>query len=166
MNLELNDAVKNEVSPASKYFIKQNGKRLTIKLPTFHSKGLQFRCHGTLKSVLVPLHDDTIATLSSVENFVKSRMPDEKYKPLWLGNAMLVNVSRWCAYELISFDGSPQPLPEDVMFGDGMYNIEVHVSHLYCGPHKNGDTCSLSLFVSKISYEPDSNLTDVLDNAV
>ena len=91
-------------------------------------------------------------------------MPDEKLKPLWLRKAMIVNVSNWCSYELVKEDGTTVPLPQDTILGVGLYTIEILVSHLYCGPHKNGDTCSLSLFISRIAYEPLSNLLDIFND--
>lgn len=168
MNLELNDAVQSEVSDMRKSFIKRDGKQVIISLPMFHLKeGLKFRDTGKLKSVLVPLDTNTIATLTDIENFVKARMPEEKYKPLWLNRSMFVSVSNWCKFEMVNVDGTTRVVCEDEEspFGAGLYNLDIHVSHVYQGPHKNGETCSLSLFVTKISYEPASNLAECLNSS-
>ena len=167
MNLTLNDDVKNEVRDTTKRILKQDGKRLIINLPIFRRQhGLGFFLNGNMNSVIVPLNADTIATLTEVENFIKASMPQEKYKPLCLGETMFVNVSKWCKFELVNADATRQPLPDNLNFGEGLYKLDILISHLYVGPHKNGETCSLSLFVTKIAYEPQSNLFELVDGCM
>ena len=168
MNLELNDAAKSEVSDVCRRSIKVDGEALKINVPVFHLKeeGLKFNKNGHFNAVLIPLDAKTISILQAVEEFVKTQKPTEKYKPLWLNKSMFVNISKWCKFEIVKVDGTVQPLPKDAIFGAGLYSVELHVSHLYCGPHKNGETMSLSLFISKISYEPQSNLAEVLNSTL
>ena len=166
MDLHLNDAVKNEVNNSSQRYIKNNGRRLIIKVSPFHLReGLHFKNNpnSLTNSVLVPLDEMTISSLSSVESFVKTQLSDsDKYKPIWLERAMYVQISKWCTFDLVKSSGKVFVLPEDVMFGAGMYSIDLQVSHLYNGPHRGGETCSLSLFVVNVSYEPQSNMTEII----
>ena len=167
MNLTLNDDAKNEVGDKTKRYLRQNGKRLIITLTiNCREHGLVFYRNGNMKSITVPLNPAIIATLTEVEHFIKASVPDEKYKPLCLSETMFVNVSKWCKYELVNADVTRQPLPENVIFGEGLYTLDLHVSHLYVGPHRNGETSSLSLFVSKIAYEPQSNLYEIMSDSM
>ena len=162
MKLELTEAVKNEVSNTYKQFIKSEGKTLVLStVPFRRENGLRFNTNNAVTSVLVPLDKDLIDSLTHVENFIKSLVPLEKYKPLWLKNSMFVNVSKWCKYELVKPDGTTQSLPEDMSFGAGIYKIDITVSHLYIGPHRGGEHYSLSLHATKIAYEPAQSFVDI-----
>ena len=74
-----------------------------------------------------------------------------------------MNMSKWCKHVLRHPDGSRQPLPHDVFFEKGMYTAELYVSHVYIGPHRNGETFSLSIHVTELVYQPEQNLLDVVD---
>ena len=121
-----------------------------------------------MASVLIPLDEDTVAALTNIENFVKTNVDSPRYKPLWLKKAMYANVSKWCNYELMNHDGTHQTLPNDLILGSGLYSFQIHVSHVYIGPHKGGETFSLSLHVTNIKYEPEQNvekdMTDFLES--
>ena len=42
----------------------------------------------------------------------------------------------------------------------------LHVSHIYTGPHKGGQSCSLSLFITTVVFEPEQNLLDLINDIV
>ena len=113
--------------------------------------------NNKVTSVLIPLDDLTRSTLSEIETFVKSNVDSPRYKPLWLKDAMYVNVSRWCLYEQINSDGSRALLPPGSFLGKGTYSLTLHVSHVYVGPHKKDETFSLSLHVSRIAYKAEQD---------
>ena len=167
MNLALNDAVKNEVSGTYKMYLKENGRRVMIKTPPSHvEEQLKMIPNTTRTAVLVPLDPVTVAKLQQIETFVQSNVVSEKYKPLWLNNAMYVNLSQWCCYTLIKRDGTRASMPPGTFLGRGMYAFDIQVSHVYIGPHKGGETFSLSLHVMEVIYEPEQTLSEILDDIV
>ena len=108
----------------------------------------------------------TKAKLQVIENFVQANVVSEKYKPLFLHNAMYVNLSKWCKYELMKPDGSRQPLPAETYLGKGTYSLEIQASHVYIGPHRGGETFSISLHIVRLGYQPDPSLGDIIDDIV
>ena len=104
----------------------------------------------------MPLDTWTIANLKVIEDYIVKQLPCERYKPLWLRNAMHVNISKYCTLKMEHADGSMSPIEKWESLGKGTYCFFVHVSHVYKGPHKDGHSCSLSLFASEIIYRPDS----------
>lgn len=163
MNLSLSDAVKHEVSNTYRQYLKDSGRPVIIQTSTFQADHLKMIVNKNVTSALIPLDSTTISKLQEIETFVKENVVSEKYKPLWLNKAMYINLSKWCKYELINFDGSRQPIPVDTFLGKGMYTLEIQVSHVYLGPHKSGETFSLSLHIMGLAYQPDSNLMDLID---
>ena len=160
---------RNEVSATAEtrklYFC---GSRLILKTPTFYRKtGLKFVINPKSISMLVPLDEGTRNSLQTVEEFVKTQMAGERYKPLFLGNAFHVNVSRFCKYEQVMPDGSIEKLAENnFLNGSGDYVVSIHVSHCYIGPHKGGETYSISLQVAGILHRPrveEEDEEDVMD---
>ena len=140
---------------------------MLIKIPQFFREdGLKFLVNNNVTSVLVPLDSVTKSTLANIETFVQANVESEKYKPLWLKDSMYVNISKWCSYFLIAPDGSRQPLPVGMNLACGMYNLELHVSHVYIGPHKGGETYSLSLHITELTYEPKQSITDIMEEIV
>ena len=115
-----------------------------------------------ITSVIVPLDTNLITALQRVEDFVKENVDSPRYKPLWLTGAMCVNVSKWCIYELIDIHGNVKPFTGSVTLGDGWYTYQIQVSHAYIGPHRGGETFSLSLHVTKIRYQPQDPIDEVL----
>ena len=128
---------------------------MLIKTPSFYREaGLKFTINPKNVSVLVPLDEGTKRSLRTVEDFVKTQVAGERYKPLFLGNAFYVNVSKFCKYEQVMPDGSIEVLSENAVMASGDYVITLHVSHCYIGPHKGGATFSVSLQVSGILHHP------------
>ena len=164
VGLTISNPVKSEVSNTYKQYLKLNGKRVTITIPEFfRESGLKFNRNGNMTSVLIPLDDGTRNSLSSIESFVTANVGSEKYKPLWLKEAMLVNVSHWCNYVQINSDGSQSMIQPGTLLGRGFYSMVIHASHVYNGPHKGGETHSLSLHVLEISYKPGEEIVELID---
>ena len=153
--LQIGQAERNEVSGTETRKITFRGSRLLIKTPTFYREaGLKFTINPKNVSVLVPLDEGTKRSLRTVEEFVKTQVAGERYKPLFLGNAFYVNVSKFCKYEQVMPDGSIQLLSENAVMASGDYVVTLHVAHCYIGPHKGGETYSVSLQVSGILHRP------------
>ena len=163
--LTLSEPVTNEASKTSKQYLKLHGKRVLIAVPEFfRDTGLNFKMKGNISSVLIPLDDSTRKSLSTVETFVKNNVKSEKYKPLWLNEAMYVNVSQWCNYQKMNNDGARSPIETGTLLGKGFYSMYIHASHVYIGPHKNGETFSLSLHVVEITYKPTEDIMDLIES--
>lgn len=167
MNLSLDEAVKLEVSDAYKRCLKKDGSRIIISTPVIHvSGGLKFLTNKSMSSVLLPLDPATIASLKEIEEFVKENVDSPRYKPLWLKDSMFVSVSKWCRYELLTSNGSVQQNPENLILGAGLYMLDIQASHVYIGPHKNGETFSLSLHVTRIAYEPEQSINELMNEII
>ena len=96
--------------------MKQQGRNITIQVPeSYIANVLFFKLNTSVPCVLVPLQDITREKLLPLENFVKTNVESQKYKPLWLGNTMFVNISKWCRYEQINPDGSITPIMNDTV---------------------------------------------------
>lgn len=141
-----------------------HGNRVIIRTPTFYRKnGLKFVINPNSVSVLVPLDEHTKQSLSTMETFVKSHVASERYRALWLKEAMFITLSKFCSYEQTNPDGTVTPLKDGSVLGTGEYSILVHASHVYVGPHKKGETFSLSLQVLSISYLVREDVMDILE---
>ena len=153
------------MSKTSKQYLKLHGKRALVVVPEFYrDTGLNFKLNGNITSVLIPLDDSTRKSLTTVETFVKNNVKSEKYKPLWLNEVMYVNVSQWCNYQQINDDGTHSTIQAGTILGKGFYSMHIHASHVYIGPHKNGETYSLSLHVVQITYKPKDDFMDLIES--
>ena len=166
MNLTLGEPVKDQVRDTYKRLLKcHNGQRVLIKVPNFYTNTpLQIHVGQHATAAVIPMDPVTFARLQEIDNFMKKTVTSGKYKPLWKGERMIVNFSRWCHYEKMLPDGTRQPMPEDTVLGKGMYSITIVASHAYFGPHKGGETHSVSLHISELLYEPEQNLQDIFDD--
>lgn len=162
--LSLSEPVKKEVSDNHyRQYVRIHGQPITINIPEFHRNStLKITLRGCTASVCVPLDSVTRQTLSFIESFVKSNVQSEKYKPLYLNDFMCVSLSAWCRFEKINQDGSRTQLEDGTVLGRGTYGLTLSVSHVYVGPHKGGETFSLSLHVTKVSYKPDSDISELI----
>ena len=157
--------MRNEVSNTSKQYLKLHGRRVLVSVPEFYrDAGLQFTLNGNVTSVLIPLDDSTRKTLGVIENVVKANVQSEKYKPLWLGDVMYCNVSHWCQYDSINSDGTRSAIQPGTVLGKGYYTMMLHASHVYIGPHRGGETFSLSLHVIHITYKPGNEVMDLIES--
>ena len=114
--------------------------------------------------MLLPLDDGTKSTLSRIESFVKSNVVSQTYKPLWLKDAMYVNISKWCRFETVHFNGTRTLLPQGTVLGKGTYSVTLQVSHVYVGPHKGGETFSLSLHITNLAFKPEEDIMDFIES--
>ena len=60
-------------------------------------------------------------------------------------------------------DGSIQLLDRNAVMGSGDYVITLHVAHCYIGPHKGGETFSVSIQVVGILHRPRVEEDDDID---
>ena len=135
-----------------------------IKVPTFYSaEPLKIIHYENLKAAHIPLDPVTRAKLTEIDSFVEQAVDSPTYKPIWKGDVLFVNFSRWCKYEIIMPDGSRQPMSSDTALLRGMYSVVIQASHVYVGPHKSGETYSVSLHIRELLYEPEQNLSDWFD---
>ena len=164
MNLTLDDPVKDQVSGTYKRVIRTTGGgRATFKVPTFYSDTpLHIHVAANNTATVIPMDPTTLARLHEIDNFVLEQVNSGNYKPLYKGDRIMLNFSRWCKYEKLLPDGTRQPMPEGTALGPGMYSISINASHIYFGPHKNGESHSVSLHICELLYEPEQNLSDVL----
>ncbi|MEL7306364.1 MAG: hypothetical protein AAGK05_00070 [Pseudomonadota bacterium] len=162
--LTLSEPVKDEVNKTYKQYLKVHGKRALIAVPEFfRDTALKFNFNNKISSVLVPLDDTTRNTLSSLETFVQANVNSDKYKPLWLKDNMYVNISQWCRYEQVNNDGTRSTIQPGSFLGRGFYSLLIHASHVYVGPHKGGETYSLSLYVVHITYKPADDIMELIE---
>ena len=153
------------MSKTSKQYLKLHGNRALIAVPEFYRDvGLKFIFTGNITFVLIPLDDNLRNSLETIETFVKDNVKSEKYKPLWLNEAMYVNVSHYCNYQQINDDGTHSPIQQGTFLGRGFYSMHIHASHVYIGPHKNGETYSLSLYVVQITYKPKGDIIELIES--
>lgn len=163
--ITLSQPVRNEVSNTSKQYLKLHGRRVLVSVPEFYrDNGLHFTINGNITSVLFPLDDHTRKTLGVIEGFVKANVQSERYKPLWLGDNMYCNVSQWCQYECINSDGTRSAIQPGTVLGKGYYSMMIHASHVYIGPHRGGETFSVSLHVVNITYKEGSEVMDLIES--
>ena len=173
MNLSLTAPMKIERSDGDesyKQYLRKDGKKLVISTPMYRLDG-GLRVNNSENSITyvhVPLDLATIQSLYEIEQFVKANVDSPRFKPLWhpLKDNISVNLSKWCRYELINTDGSSQIFPVDLVMGFGWYKFDIQASHVYVGPHKNGETFSISLHVIRIAYKPADNLDTVMTDLI
>ena len=138
---------------------------MIIKVPNFYSpEPLKVIKTGAMSAAQIPLDPMTRQTLTMIDNFVEANVDSPEYKPLWKGDFMYVNFSRWCQYELMLPDGTCKPMEKERVLGKGMYSVKLQASHVYIGPHRGGKTYSVSLHIVELVYEPEQNLFDIFED--
>ena len=162
--LTISEPFKDEVSDTYKQFIKRDGQRVLISTPEiFQPTGLYFKQNGKMSSVLVPLDDTTRNAFKEVESEVLTNIQTEKHKPLYLQDSMFVPMSHWCLVNQVNKDGSHSPIQPGVLLGKGHYSLLIHISHVYFGKLKAGETSCLSLSVIQILYRPESDIMELIE---
>ena len=161
-------------SPSYRQFLRHQGKKVIIPTENFSAASLNIRTDNKRRSVMIPTDGPFRAQLDVIETFVTKnviippgvvRSPDCKvpiYKAQWPQNNMFVTLAPWCKF----FKHDSQTNSYVVMdpqgpFGNGTYHMMVEVSHIYIGPHKEGQLFSLSLHVVQVVYQPEIVSTDV-----
>lgn len=168
--LALGDPVRQEVGGTGKSYYRQylrhGGTKLVLLTPLYESGGLVFQTHGDSKSVLVNISPNLRATLNVVENFVTQNvslpadavsqsLTGSLYKPLWHAENMMITVSRWCKfYRLNDETKAYEIVPMTQQFNKGIYQISIEVPYVYIGPHKEGQSFSLTARVVQVLFQP------------
>lgn len=122
---------------------------------------------GSQFSVLVPVEpwlrdqlniiEDFAKQNANVGNFIMSSMNALSYKPLWPGQRMYIRVSQWCTILRRNIEtGKYDSVKLDTPLGPGTYNLTIEVPYIYIGTHKSGEDFSLSLRITQIVFEPES----------
>ena len=165
MNLTLGDQVKAEVSNSYTRPIKINGQAARIVVPNFYSGvPLHNRTHGKMTSLAIPLDPQTRSRFEELDTFARANANGGTYKELWKGEMTFINLSRWCKYEMMQPNGLRHAMPTDTILGKGSYSVVIEASHMYFGPHKNGETCSVSLYIVELLYQPEQDcISDFID---
>ena len=167
--LVLDAPIKDKVPASYTQYIRINGRRVALQTSLYHTKaGLFFYCAKNQgKCLRVPLDDwlrqqllniekDVMMKVSIPDDVPKSKEGTYVYKPLYLGDSMLITVSKFCRYfKYDKSQGGYVFLDEFEPFNVGQYNVNIDVSHVYIGPHKGGQNFSLSLMVTEITYKAD-----------
>ena len=155
MAFSLTEIDKTPVS--SKLKLHLDGGVMNLPTIAFYSdKPVVFRHDRGVPYMSVPLDQCARQVLIDIENYIKSQLPQDTLKMLSHKDAIYVNMSSWCKYGVM---GPNQPLkwvPLPTPFGAGHYVAYIRVSHVYCGKHKGGETCSLVMYVTELLYEPTS----------
>ena len=167
-NVTISDPVQ-QVSGRYTQRILDNGHKLLLTPPSFHAEHGPYirKWESGARTLAMPLSPVLKSDLVKIQNSVSDRIvipedvihyPHRKLKAVYLGDSMFITLSKWCnvfkfvdgrnAYECIDVDD----------FGKGEYFVTLEVSHVYIGPHQNGENCSLSLRVVSIVYKPSSDV--------
>lgn len=169
-NLSLSKASKYEVAnstPHYRQYIKYENGKLQLLTPNFQSDSLKLKESGSDFSVLVPVVPWLRNQLNMVETFAEQNVSFAShalptngvhiYKPLWGGDKMYVQMSRWCHIFRKNLEtGQYDTVDVKTPLGRGTYNITIEVPYVYIGPHKNGENYSLSTRIVQIVFEPDA----------
>ena len=165
-NLALDAPSKYEVQNKPTHYrqyVRYCNTRLQLLTPSFQCEGLKLKGEESDYAVLLPVTPWLREQLDIIEKFVQENanvpdMPlDSKcvYKPLWRGNMMYVRVSNWCNVLLQNpTTNSYESVDIKTPFKSGSYTVTIDVSHVYIGPHKNGEHYSLNIRASQIVYLP------------
>ena len=120
-----------------------------------------------LRSQLNEIETFVVSNVKIPENIAKSPNGQYYYKPLKRTNLLYINISKWCRYFELSYgDGGYIPVNNLGKFTEGSYNMNIEVSHVYVGPHKNGEHYSLSLRIVQIVYKQENEIDLSLESAL
>ena len=147
------------------------GRPLQMSVPTFLTEqALELKDWSGVKSVMFPTTPTFSEQLKQVEAMILAHLqiPADaassplKYKTINQNQRLFATLSKWCAfYKNVDGQNFVSITPSDL--GKGAYTLTLGISHIYIGPHRNGETHSLSLRVSSIIYQEDKP-TDSLDD--
>ena len=173
--LALGEPVRQEVGSTGKTYYRQylrhRGTKLVLLTPNYESAGLVFQTHGENKSVLVNIPPKLRSTLNVVEDFVTRNVtlpanavtPSQNgsfYKSLWPAENVMITLSRWCKIYQLNYETEAyEMVPPDGPFGRGFYQFSFEVPYVYIGPHKEGQSFSLTLRVVQIVFTPHKERT-------
>ena len=114
---------------------------------------------GGMQALVVKVDKDAREKLELVEHHVKLLLPDDwEYKPLYSGERMTINLSRFCKFYCYTMENGRRKktvAPRTTDYKQGHYFFTIFVKHLYVGQHRNGEHCSLALQVVEVCYRAD-----------
>jgi len=166
----LSNAFAVEVGDKKFYrqYIRLSGGKVIIATPAFTVDTLTFRDNSPKnRSLLVPFNSWTREQIHILEDFVKANvsLPTDfkpqpgvdAFKPVWEGENVFISVSPWCSFfRYDSQSGNYKTMDSHGPFFRGSYHISVEVPYCYIGPHKEGQTYSLTLRVVQVLYHPET----------
>ena len=139
-----------------------NGIDLQFQTLAFHSAyGIRPSQSGK-PQLLVAFDDNLKNMLLQVQDFVKAQIqiPEEikekavknyVYKPLYHGNCAFMTL----ANDFEGFDAQGNPLPDNFVYGAGMYTVLFRVAGLYIGSHGNTPyLASIQFRILQVLYTP------------
>ena len=135
--------------------------------PSFESQGLISRKdERNSVSLMLPVAPWMRQQLDKLENYVQTHVTIPAtcdvthsgvlYKPLWSRDKMFISVSRWCQLFIMNDETQAYERADvsQTKFVPGTYFVSVEAPYIYMGPHKQGETYSLTLRVVQILYQP------------
>ena len=172
-NVTISEPVK-QVSGRFTQRLLDNGHKFILTPPPFHAEHGPFirKWESGTRSLCMPLSPVLRSDLLKVQNFISDRIviPEEvidsphiKLKPIYLGEDMFITMSKWCRLSKFVKTRNAYESISESDFGKGEYFVTIEVSHVYIGPHHNGENCSLSLRVLSVVYKEEC-VVDPLDD--
>ena len=148
-------------------YIRYRGSKLILSTSLYEAEGLfMTSTNGSMKSTSVAINPILRATLNTVENFAAHNVslpadavfPSQTgslYKPLWPSEWMKISISNWCNFLRLNYEtGMYESVAPDSVFAKGLYQISIEIPYIYIGPHKEGQSFSLTLRVVQVLYQP------------
>ena len=162
--ITISDPVQ-QVSGRYSQRILDDGHKLLLTQPPFYAEHGPFirKWENGAHSLCLPLSPVLKSDLTKIQNFISDRIvipedvidyPNKKLKPTFVGDDLFITMSKWCSlFKFVNGRNAYECITEND-FGKGEYYVTIEVSHVYIGPHQNGENCSLSLRVRNIIYKP------------
>ena len=155
------EPVMNEVSDGPyKRALRLNGQPVHFETnECYEGYGLRYASQAYGHDAIIICVDDWMReALDALEKHVVQLLPEgEVYKPLFDGGQICMPLSRYCRYLTYeTVNGPRKPLAPSSHLASGYYIFDIHFTHVYFGKHRNGETCSISMQVSTVSYKADS----------
>ena len=135
-----------------------NGEKVRFDTPeSCDSFGLKMLA-GARNRIVIPVNQCLRDVLNQLEEEVVKLLPQgEIYKPLYQGQEMCVTMSNYCRFYMYDKNFTKKRLPITMpltKFGAGSYVFELEAPHVYFGPHREGETCSINLIITAINWKP------------
>ena len=96
--------------------------------------------------------------LDELEEKVKEVLPPNAiYKPFHRGTEMAIPLSYYIKFFTYNDKLERKLMPQNTQvqkIGRGKFIYELCAPHVYFGPHKGGETCSINLQISAINWKP------------
>ena len=140
------------------------GTRIQILLKGVNSDCVKLINNEPGYSYEIPVESCLRSQLDAIEHFAQRNVDfscldspptPAKYKPLWRGDDMIIQVAPWCrVFQQVDETGGFVSPPHPIHVPNSLVNITVEVPYIYIGPHKNGEHFSVSLSIIQMVYYP------------